>query len=135
MALLVDLRRRIDRWRDAAQRDVVVERHVVADFRRLADHDAHAVVDEEPIADLHAGVNLDARQEAPEMRDEAPQKLEVAVPRPMRHAVELDRVKTRVAQNDLQARAHRRVALEDDIYIFAKSLEHYRSRRLIYRPA
>ena len=35
----------------AAERDALVERDVVADLGRLADHDAHAVVDEQPVAD------------------------------------------------------------------------------------
>ena len=39
----------------AAQRDALIERHVVADFGRLADHDAHPVVDEQPVADCAAG--------------------------------------------------------------------------------
>ena len=38
----------------AAERDALVERHVVADLGRLADHDAGAVVDEERLADPRA---------------------------------------------------------------------------------
>ena len=44
----------------AAQRYALVQRHVVADLRRFADDDARAVVDEQPVADRRAGVNLDA---------------------------------------------------------------------------
>ena len=36
----------------AAERHALVERHVLADLRGLAHHDAHAVVDEQPVADL-----------------------------------------------------------------------------------
>ena len=39
----------------AAQRDAVVERHIRANFGRLADHDPHAVVDEEARANGGAG--------------------------------------------------------------------------------
>ena len=35
----------------AAERDALVHRHVGADLGRLADHDAHPVVDEQPVAD------------------------------------------------------------------------------------
>ncbi len=38
----------------------LVSHHAVADLRRLADDHAHAVVDEEPFADLGCGMDLDA---------------------------------------------------------------------------
>ena len=54
----------------AAQRHALVEHHVVADLGRLADDDAHAVVDEEALADLRAGVNLDAGDQTAEVGDQ-----------------------------------------------------------------
>ena len=39
----------------AAERHALVDRHVLADLGRLADHDAHPVVDEQPVADVGAG--------------------------------------------------------------------------------
>ena len=39
----------------AAERDALVHRHVLAHLGRLADHDADAVVDEQPVADLAHG--------------------------------------------------------------------------------
>ena len=53
----------------AAERDALVERDVVADLRRLADHDAVAVVDEEPVADLRGRVDLDAGERAGDERE------------------------------------------------------------------
>ena len=53
----------------AAQRDALVQQHVVADLRGLADHHAHAVIDEEAAADARAGMNLDARQSARKLAD------------------------------------------------------------------
>ena len=44
--------------------DPVVEQAVVADLGRLADDDAHAVVDNQPPADLRAGVDLNSRPAA-----------------------------------------------------------------------
>ena len=57
---------------NAAEGHLVIERHVVADHRGLADDNAHAVVDEEAPADLRAGVDLDARDDAAHVGDEAP---------------------------------------------------------------
>ncbi len=44
----------------AAQRDIMEERSVVADLRRLADHDAGAVVEHDPAADLRRRVDIHA---------------------------------------------------------------------------
>ena len=55
----------------AAERDALVERDVVADDRRLADDHAHAVVDEEALADGGAGVDLDAGEEARDLGEPA----------------------------------------------------------------
>ncbi len=46
----------------AAQRYTLVEEHVIADFGRLADHHAQAVIDEQALADLRSGMNFNARQ-------------------------------------------------------------------------
>ena len=44
----------------AAQGDALVERAVIANDRGLANDDAHGMVDEEVLADVCGGVNLDA---------------------------------------------------------------------------
>ena len=54
---------------------------------RLADH-AEAVVEEEALADLRAGMDVDRRQEAREMVDQARQEIEPPLPQPVREAVE-----------------------------------------------
>ena len=71
---------------DAAQGDALIERHVVADLGGLADHHAHAVVDEEAAADHGTGVDLDAGHEAADLRDEAAGELPAAPPEPVRRA-------------------------------------------------
>src|ERR1043165_4661920 len=57
--------------RRAAERHGLIDGAAVAPFRRLADHHAHAVVDEHAAADLRARVDLDAGQPAADMRGEA----------------------------------------------------------------
>ena len=59
--------------RGAAERHALVDGAVVADFRGLADHHAHAVVDEHAPADLRAGMDLDAGEPAADVRGEAPE--------------------------------------------------------------
>ncbi len=43
---------------DTAQGDLVIKGDIIADLGSLADHDAHAVVDEETPADHRAGMDL-----------------------------------------------------------------------------
>ena len=53
----------------AAEGDALVEVAVVADLRRFADDDAHAVIDEETLADRGAGVDLNAGEIAGHVGD------------------------------------------------------------------
>ena len=80
--------------RSAAERDAVIEHHVVADLGRLADHDAHRVVDEEPPADRRARVDLDAGEQAGSTAEQQPgrQRSAVPLPHPVRQPVQPDRV-------------------------------------------
>ena len=52
----------------AAQRDALVEGHVVADLGGFADDHAHAVIDEEAPADLGAGMDLDSGDPSRDLR-------------------------------------------------------------------
>ena len=51
----------VGREAQRAERHALIKLHVVADLGRLADHHAGAVVDEEVLADLAPGMNVDAR--------------------------------------------------------------------------
>src|SRR5205085_151129 len=53
----------------AAERYLMIHQDVVADLGGFADDVAHPVVDEEPPPDLRARMNLDARDEAGDLRD------------------------------------------------------------------
>ena len=64
----------------AAQRDLVVEVDVIADLGGLADHHAHAVIDDQPAAEPGGRVDLDPGQPAADMGDEAGGQAEAAAP-------------------------------------------------------
>lgn len=57
----------------AAQGNAAVDGAVITDFCRFAEHDAHTVVNEQPVADLCTGVDPDAGQMAGQLADEARQ--------------------------------------------------------------
>ena len=68
----------------AAQSDTVVDGAVVPDLTGLTEHDAHAVINEQASADGGTGVDLDAGQETPHMRREAPGPTPAAHPEGVR---------------------------------------------------
>src|SRR5690606_27361495 len=60
-------------FRPGPQGDALVEEAVVPDDGGLANHDSHAVIDYESPPDAGPGMDLDAGETAPKMRDEARQ--------------------------------------------------------------
>src|SRR3569832_947774 len=107
-----------------AQGDAVIERAIVADLRRLADHHTHAVINEKAAADLGGGMELDAREPARESGDEAREPFESRVPELVTQAVIQHRVHTGIRRDDLERRARRRVTVEHDTDVFTQSLKH-----------
>ena len=60
----------------AAQGHAVVNQAVIADLCRLADDDTHAVVNDQTLADLGAGMNLNAGTVAAALGDQPGQKFQ-----------------------------------------------------------
>jgi hypothetical protein len=81
-----------------------------------------SVVDEEAAADVGAGMDVDAGHEAADVGDEAGRQLDVTPPEPVRESVEQERVHARISQHDLERRARRRVAVEDDADVLLDAL-------------
>ena len=111
--------------RGTAQRHALVDGAAVADLGGLAHHHAHGVVEEHALANLGAGVDLDAGEPAREVRDEAPQPLQAVVPAPVRGAVQPDRMQARITGDHLPRAARGRIAVEDALDIGAQAGEHW----------
>ena len=88
----------------------VVDQAVVPDLRRLADDDAHAVVDDQAAADLRAGVDLNAGPEAAPLGDGTGQKLHLVTVTEVRGLVIHGGVHAGIEQEDLQLAPGSRVA-------------------------
>jgi hypothetical protein len=99
----------------AAQRHMLVKRHIVADLRRLADH-GKAMIDEQMAADLRAGMNVDAGEEAGEMVDRTREKIEPRLEQRVRDTVPEHRPDARIQQN-LHARTRRGITRLDRVQI------------------
>ena len=93
----------------AAQRHALIDDDALFHFRRLADHDARAVVDEHARRDLGRGMDLDARQELGKLRRHAREQLQVHPIQTVRPAVPGERVHARIGQPDLKFVARGRV--------------------------
>ena len=70
-----------------AERHALIYQAVVADFGRLPDNDAHAVVNDEAAPDNGAGVDFDTRPEAGPLRHATRQKAQVVAVQPMGETV------------------------------------------------
>ena len=63
-----------------AQRHAMIQRYVIANFRRLTDDNAHPVIDEKVVPDGRARVDFNPCQTACRLGDPARNKLESAFP-------------------------------------------------------
>ncbi len=108
----------------AAQRNVLIQRHIIAYFGGLAYHHAHAVIYEQPRAYARAGVNLYAGLFAGALADYPRQQLHVVLPEPVRTPVSPHRLEPRIAQHHLQRRARRRIAREHCSYVVLELFKH-----------
>lgn len=117
-----------DRWMSlspfearAAERDALIQQHVIADLGRLTDDDAHPVIDDNSPADPGARMYLDAGQPAPGVRYETGEKIQAPAIERVSQPVNPDRVQTRIADDDLGNASGGRVALSDRQDVFAQT--------------
>src|SRR5271154_7051297 len=103
----------------APQGYTLVKRDIVANEGRLANHCAHAVVDEQTPSDLGARVNLDSRKHARNLRDKSRRKAYAVAPEPVAQVVCPHRVQSRIQEYDLEVGARRRVGFKDSRNILA----------------
>src|SRR6185295_12879929 len=108
-----------------AQGHPVVERAVVPDVGRLADHDAHPVIDEHPAANDRSRMDLDPRQPAGPVGQPAGEPPQPGAPEPMRYpTVPSECMQTWIAGQHLPLGSGGGVAVENDGDVFAKATEH-----------
>jgi len=81
--------------------DPLVEKAIIADGRRLADHDAHTVIDDDPTSDRRGWMDLDAGHEAARVGEQPSAELVFAPPKGICCAVQPQRVQPRIHQEDL----------------------------------
>ena len=80
----------------AAQRYPMIDGAVIPDLTGLAEHDAHAMVDEKTLADGGTRVDLDAGAVAAMLADPSCQKKVLVLVQPVRNAVVHQNMESRV---------------------------------------
>src|SRR3984957_4767331 len=100
------------------QRHALIKRDVVAYDGGLADHGAHAVVDEQAASNLSAGMNLNAGKQTRNLRVESCQEAHAVAPKPMAQVMRPDGMQARIADQDLDVRARGGIRLEYDGNVF-----------------
>lgn len=100
------------------------EHDVVADHGGPADHDAHAVVDEDPAAEVRTGVDLHPGERPGGLGQQAGGQVQGRLaPHAVGHPVRPHGVDARVAQRDLGERARGGVAPARDLQVLAQHTE------------
>ena len=97
---------------ERAERHALIELDVIADDRCLADDDAGAVVDEEILADLRTGVDVDTCRAVGVLAHDARDERDLALIELVRHAVDEDRVQAGVGEDDFLLAAGGGIAVE-----------------------
>ena len=108
-----------------AESDALIEGDVAADDGGFADDDAGGVVDEEAAAEQGSGVDVDAGEEAAELGEDAGGKAQFGAPEGVADAVSPDGPEAGVTEEDFEAGARSRIALQDGADVFAYALEEF----------
>jgi hypothetical protein len=102
----------------------VVERHVVADDGRLADHHSHAVIDEHAPADGCAGMDFNACPEPGDLGEKSRRQAEATTPEPVDDVMMPHRVKSGIVQQHGECASCRRIAIQHGLNVFSNLLQH-----------
>jgi hypothetical protein len=82
----------------AAEGDVLINRYVIAHYAGFADHDTHAVVDEQAVTDLRSGMDLDSGHKTYNLGVEPCDKTHPMSPEPVAQPVRPERVQAWITE-------------------------------------
>jgi len=91
----------------------MVHGDILSDFRRFSDDHPHSMVNEESGTDLCSRMDLDPREKSGNMREKAGEEMEVTFPEPMGESVKIEGMKTRIAEENFEYTAGRRVSIKN----------------------
>src|SRR5210317_2392456 len=109
----------------ATESHPVVNGDIVANFSRFTNDHTHTMIDEKFLADLCAGMDLDAGKETPQMRCKPAKKIKFVCPEPVCDAIKPHRMQSGVTEENLHYTACGRVPVENRINIFSNFVKHF----------
>src|SRR5947209_2345816 len=86
----------------SAERYSLVQEHVVAEFRCLADHDSHAVIDEESAANPRTRMDFDTRDGSRKLAHHPRRSEPSGTIQPVRETMQQDGVKPGITKQDFE---------------------------------
>jgi hypothetical protein len=102
----------------------VIQGALVLDDGGLADHHAHAMVNEDAAPDRRPRMNLDAGNPAREMGQRTRHPAQTGGPQPVRNPVQGKGMETRIAGQHLPGGSGGRIAFENAGDVFTQMSEH-----------
>ena len=94
------------------QSHTLIQSHIFTHDGGLADHDTHAVINEQSASDFCSGMNFDSGQKPRDLRQPSRGKQEAMIPQPVVDAIEPDGMQSRIAEVDFQPGLGRGVAFQ-----------------------
>ena len=110
----------------SAEGHTLIEGNIPSDLCRLTNDDARSMIDEKPFSDDRSRMDLNPRQEAPKVRDQARDQHPAAHKKCVGHTVQPDGMQPAVAEHHLGHALRRRVALKNDTNIAPDLCKHDR---------
>ena len=107
-----------------AQGHAVIQRDIILDLCRFADHDTHPVINEEATTDGRTRVNFDASQHARQMCRKPGQPTQAMPPQPMSNTMKDQGVDAGITGQHFPERASSRIAVKNRPNILTQVPEH-----------
>lgn len=102
----------------------LVHRHVVANVGGLSNHDTNGVIDEQTFTNVCCRMDVDAGQDAHGRRETSCEEMVFALPECVRDVITPNCVESRIGENDFRTTVSRGIALDDNINVAAKRMQH-----------
>ncbi|MNI63824.1 hypothetical protein D3C73_1192270 [compost metagenome] len=113
--------------------DALIDDDIVSNLAGLSNNNAHAVINEQSLADTGAGMDFYTRHEPAELRDDSRCCIPASPVQPVRNPVRPDRMQPRIGEEHLKPAACGRVIIQHRLDIRTNMLPHRGSPSMLLR--
>jgi hypothetical protein len=108
----------------SAERHALIEQHIIADNRSLADYDSHAVINEEAPSDSSTRVNFDSREQPIHLRNSARQQDKARGMHPVSQPMQQNSVEAWITEENFNHALGCGIVSKDGIDLFPDCSKH-----------